>query len=297
MKPLTPGLAAALASGATTLAWCWIVTRRDGLRLGFTDHDETLVVEGVACAPETGATASALEQSSGLAVDGLEVMGALRDGRLAEAELVRGLFDAAAVAVWRVDWASPADRVLVLSGHLGEVARGRTGFSAEVRSLAAALNQPRGRLFQRSCDADLGDARCGVDLAAPALRAGASVAEALSARTIRTAGLGPYPDGWFTGGRLTWTSGAQAGLSCEVRAHARPGPLAPASLDLWQPAPEPIRAGDAFVLTAGCDKTFTTCGAKFGNGARFRGCPHIPGNDYATGYAQSGAGNDGGRVA
>ncbi|TGD96478.1 DUF2163 domain-containing protein [Methylobacterium nonmethylotrophicum] len=297
MKTLPPGLAASLASGATTLAWCWIVTRADGLRLGFTDHDGDLVVEGVTCAAETGAAASALEQSGGLSVDGLEVMGALSDGRLAEAELARGLFDDAAVAVWRVDWSRPEDRVLVLSGRLGEVTRGRTGFSAELRSLAAALNRPTGRLFQRSCDAELGDARCGVALASAALMARAAVTGTLSAGAFRTDGLAAYETGWFTAGRLVWLTGANAGLACEVRGHSRPGPLAPPTLDLWQPLPEPMAAGDAFAVTAGCDKTFPTCGKKFANAANFRGFPHMPGNDYATGYAQAGAGNDGGRLA
>ncbi|MBZ6416669.1 MAG: DUF2163 domain-containing protein, partial [Methylobacterium sp.] len=36
MKILSPSLAASLASGVTTLCQCWIVTRTDGLRLGFT---------------------------------------------------------------------------------------------------------------------------------------------------------------------------------------------------------------------------------------------------------------------
>ncbi|RVU21777.1 DUF2163 domain-containing protein [Methylobacterium oryzihabitans] len=284
MKTLPPDLAASLASGITTLAWCWIVTRRDGVRFGFTDHDEDLTVEGVACSARTGLTASALEQSGGLAIDTLEVMGALSDDRLSEADLARGLFDGAAVAAWRVDWGDPSQRVLVTSGHLGEVARGRTGFVAEVRSLAAALNQPRGRLFQRGCDAVLGDARCRVDLTVPAYRAEARVGAVLSGRSFRSTGLAAPGDGWFAGGRLVWTSGSNAGASAEVRRDARIGPAAGTTIDLWEPMPEPIAAGDGFTVTAGCDHTFATCRTRFGNGPNFRGCPHIPGNDAATAY-------------
>lgn len=29
-----------------------------------------------------------------------------------------------------------------------------------------------------------------------------------------------------------------------------------------------------------CDQTFETCVARFNNGERFRGCPHMPGNDF-----------------
>jgi len=39
MKTLPPGLQGHLDTGATTLAWCWRVIRRDGAVYGFTDHD------------------------------------------------------------------------------------------------------------------------------------------------------------------------------------------------------------------------------------------------------------------
>ena len=60
-------------------------------------------------------------------------------------------------------------------GAIGQVRRGRLAFVAEVRSLAHVLNQTVGRTFQHACDAELGDARCGVDLDDPAYRAAGSV--------------------------------------------------------------------------------------------------------------------------
>lgn len=294
MKTLPPGLAARLASGVTTLCQCWIVTRTDGLRLGFTDHDEDLTVDGVTCSAESGATGTALEQGTGLSADSLEIVGALSSGRLAESELARGLFDGAAVAVWRVDWASPADRVLVLSGTIGEVARGPTAFTAEVRGLADRLNQPRGRVYQRSCDALLGDGRCRIDATAPAIRGAGTVATVGSARSVTASGLAGYVSRWFEAGRLVWTSGANAGAACEVQAHVRLGPLA--TLDLWQPMPAPIAPGDGFQVVAGCDKSLASCRDKFANVLNFRGFPDLPGNDYAVAYAVQGADNDGGRL-
>lgn len=103
MKTLPPGLAAALADGVTTLCTCWILTRTDGTVLGFTDHDEDILLDGIPCRAETGATGTAIEQSAGLAIDGMEVIGALTDDRLREDDLARGLLDGAAVRAWRVD--------------------------------------------------------------------------------------------------------------------------------------------------------------------------------------------------
>ncbi len=58
MRSIPSALQAKLDSGATTLARCWIVTRRDGVVLGFTDHDSDLAVGGSTCRAATGFTAS-----------------------------------------------------------------------------------------------------------------------------------------------------------------------------------------------------------------------------------------------
>ena len=54
--------------------------------------------------------------------------------------------------------------------------------------------------------------------------------------------------------------------------------------------------GDTLKLTAGCDKTFKTCREKFGNGLNFRGFPHLPGSDFAYGYAGENGLHDGSPV-
>ena len=164
---------------------------------------------------------------------------------------------------------------------------------AEVRSLANALNQPRGRLYTRTCDALFGDARCGLDTGRPAYRGEGTVARPISGRTFAAAGLSAYGAGWFTAGTLTWTGGGNAGAVQQVRGH---GVRDLAILDLWEPSGLALAAGDAFTIVAGCDRTFEACRRKFGNVANFRGFPHLPGPDYPMTYARPGADNDGGRL-
>jgi len=60
------------------------------------------------------------------------------------------------------------------------------------------------------------------------------------------------------------------------------------TLALWQVPPQAMQPGDTFTLTAGCDKRFETCRAKFANALNFRGFPHMPGNDFVVGYAVPG---------
>ena len=61
-------------------------------------------------------------------------------------------------------------------------------------------------------------------------------------------------------------------------------------IELWQRAPEPIEIGEAFIVTAGCDKRFATCRDRFANAANFRGFPAIPGNDFIIAYPVPGKG-------
>lgn len=286
MKTLPTGLAAHLASGATTLCWCWRLARRDGTVLGFTDHDRDLVFDGTTFEAAAGFTASDIKDAVGLGVGNLEVESALASGRLEEADLAAGLYDDAAVEIFRVNWQDTSQRVLMRTGTLGEVRRSGTAFTAEVRGLAHYLNQPRGRLFQFTCDADLGDERCGVGVASPTYRGTGAVAALSSGRRFVAAGLASYIDQWFTRGLLVFTSGANSGQAIEIKAHRSTGGVA--MIELWQEPAQAVAVGDAFTATAGCDKQLSTCRVKFANAANFRGFPHMPGNDLLTTVARPG---------
>jgi hypothetical protein len=170
MKSLSPALQAHLDEGTTTLAWCWRITRADGVTFGFTDHDRTLSFDGTDFEPESGLTASEVRSGSDLSVDAQDAEGVLTSDRITETDILDGRWDNAEVEVWRVNWADTSQRVLMRRGAIGQIRRGRLAFVAEVRSLAHVLGQTVGRTFQATCDAALGDARCGVDLEDPGLQ-------------------------------------------------------------------------------------------------------------------------------
>jgi len=278
MKTLPPGLQAHLDSGATTLCWCWRITPRRGPRLGFTDHDRDLDFDGTTFEAATGFTASEIRSTAGLSVDDLEVESALVSARLSEAALAAGDFDDAAIEIFRVNWSDVSQRVLMRKGSLGEVRRTGSTFTAEVRGLAHYLQQPKGRLFQYACDAEVGDARCGVSLALPAHRGSGVIAAVEGPRTFLAAGLAGYPDGWFTRGLVTFTSGANADRGMEVKRHS--AGAGAVQIELWQALAAPLAPGDAFTVTVGCDKQLATCRDKFQNAVNYRGFPHMPGNDF-----------------
>ena len=163
MRTIPTALQAKLDSGVTTLCRCWIVTRRDGVVQGFTDHDQDIVLDGVTCRAGTGLSGSEATEQLGLAVQGSDISGALADDALTEADLAAGRYDAAAIEVFLVDWSDPALKVLLMKGALGEVRREGAAFAAELRSLTHRLAEDSGRLYTATCNADLGDARCTVD--------------------------------------------------------------------------------------------------------------------------------------
>ncbi len=296
MRTIPSALQSKLDAGVTTLCRCWIVTRRDGVVQGFTDHDEDVVVDGVTCRAATGLSGSEATAQLGLAVQGSEVSGALADESLTEADLAAGRYDAAAIEVHIVDWSEPELAVLLTKGVLGEVRREGSAFTAELRSLTHRLAEDSGRLYTATCSADLGDARCTIDLGLPAFRGIGTVTSLAGTAMLRVSGLDTFADGWFTQGKLGFTSGLNDTLAVEVKLHRvdAEGVL----IELWQQMPEPIAAGDTFVVTAGCDKRFATCRDRFANGINFRGFPQIPGNDFVVSYANPGEpGHDGRSLA
>ena len=277
-----------------TLCACWRIERRDGEVFGATDHDRPVSFGGVEHEPVFALAGAALETGAGLAPGRAAAAGALDAAFIRESDLEGGLWDGARVDVWRVDWRAPEHGVRVWSGRLSEVGRSGAGFVAELVSLKADLERTVGRVYARRCDADIGDARCGADLAGPAFRGEGVVVEASGGKVFRASGLTAFADGWFAGGRVTWSTGANAGAGGRVAVH---GAGEVAQIELAGAVRFPMAVGDAFVVTAGCDKGFATCGTKFANRDNFRGFPHLPGMDAVLAGPASDRANDGGRRA
>lgn len=295
VKALSSGLQAHLDGRATKMCYCWKVTRNDGLVQGFTDHDNALTFGGVTYEASSGFTATQFAASTGLAVDNLEVEGALSSDSINEDDLAAGHYDNAKVEVYWVNWSNTAQRHIVSRGFIGEVKRAGVMFQAELRGLSNALQQKTGRKYQRYCNAVVGDTRCGINLANAAYRGSGAVDIASSSRTFTVTGLGGFSDDWFTAGVVNWLTGANAGQSMEVKLHNFINGTV--SIELWQAMPFEIETGDTFTVTVGCKQDATTCNSKFSNIANFRGFNLIPGPDMLLFYPKQGDDNlDGGSL-
>ncbi|OUS03948.1 beta tubulin [Rhodobacterales bacterium 52_120_T64] len=291
MKQFSGSLQTHLDSGTTTLAWCWRLTRSDGVIFGFTDHDLSLTFDGTTFEPESGFTASEIRSGSDLSVDAQEAEGVLTSNTITETDILDGRWDNATVEIWRVNWADTASRALLRRGAIGQLRRGRLHFVAEMRSLAHVLGQTIGRTFQASCDTALGDARCGMGLDNPAFKATGTVVSISGDRGFTVSGLSGFAESWFALGALQWLTGANTGRKAEVLSHGITG--ADVIVTLLEAPVRTVEVGNTFDIFAGCNKRFETCQSKFANAVNFRGFPHIPGQDTVIRYAAKGDANAG----
>lgn len=289
MRTLPAALAASLAEASSRLAICWRVTRRDGVVIRGTEHDDDIeIAAGSPDNPRAGTywaqaniTGSEIRNTLDLAPDNLEVRGALSQSvaftDLSAADIEAGLLDDAAVELFLVDWSQPdAGQVVLRVGHLGNITRTAEGeYTAELRGLAQRLAQNIVRTYSAQCDADLGDSRCGVNLSAYTV---ACTVESVTSRRRFVVSIGsgspgigsPTPTaGFFSGGLVTFTSGANAGYSMELKQDAAGGTFG--DFELFMPMAADVQVGDLLEVRPGCDKRLATCRDRFGNLANFRG--------------------------
>src|ERR687897_323429 len=197
MKTISAGLAQHLAGDVTTLATCWKITRRDGVVLGFTDHVRDLEVDGVTYRAGSGYTRTAIRSTADVAVDNLDVESVFSDDGVTEEDLRTGKYDFAEVRMFLVNYEALGQGILKLRrGWLGEVTVRDGMYAAELRGITQKLQMTVGEVYTPDCAADLGDARCGVDLTA--LEENGTVTVVTSATTFESSLA--QATSWYDGG-------------------------------------------------------------------------------------------------
>ena len=283
MRSIPDQFAAKLNAGASQYAYCWIVKRHDGVTIGFTDHDSDLTVNGVRCVAATGLEAKDMTSELGLAPGGGDVMGALQAASITEVDIIAGLYDGATIEFYLCEHEPPFQNILLDVATIGEIKRDEVAFVAELRGPAHRLSEEQGRIFQKKCDADFGDTRCGIDLRRGDLRRNGQVVSVLAQGRYQVNGLEGIPAGAFTNGRLNFTQWPNRSFA--IQYHSQMGNAV--IIELWD-APQTIAIGERFEAIMGCDKSFESCTRRFQNGVNFRGFPHMPGNEIVLTIVQEG---------
>lgn len=271
MKTLSAATLAHLASGETTLSTGWKIEPVGGAAVGFTDHDSDLTISGLVHSSVAGYVPSSIQSTSTLGVDNLDIAGLLSAIGITDADLQAGVYDHAQVWIYMVNWQDVTQITPLKYGVLGEI-RTTDQFFAEFRSLSQFLAQTIVELITVDCPAELGDAKCQVNLASYTQTGSVT---AVGDRANFDDSTRTEAADYFKYGLLTWTSGLNNGYSMEVKDYF----LATTEFDLFEPMPYDIQIGDTYSVYAGCDKFKQTCIDKFNNIDNFQGFPHCPTQD------------------
>lgn len=254
-----------------TVASYWRIWRPDGVALGFTTHDRDLWFGGLLHRAAPGLTPAAIRLTAGVADEETDIEGALAHDGIAEADLVAGRYDGAAVAMGAVDWQTLLP-VEIWRGTIRSVNRDGNGFGAELVSAKAELAIDPVPRSSPVCRARFCDRGCGLSPARFTHRA--KVEAVTDGGRVIFAELDPD---LFTGGELRWLDGPRAGLGAGVLAADATGLLLDQPIAGVAPT---MRA----LLREGCDHTLATCADRFANALNFQGEPFLPGTDLLAHY-------------
>ena len=276
MRALSPELQARLAAPVAHWTLCWRIQRRDGIIVGLTAHDRSLIIDGVEYLAQPSFEPSAISLSAGLEATDMNLRGALSSGFMREEDLRAGRFDGATIAVFMVDWREPeTGSIDLFMGRFGSVQHGPDGFSVDCQSVRALLAKPVCGQFSVECRAAFGDHDCRVPLLRHTHLAQVAAAASNDAVTLDTL---PFAAADYGYGTLRWLTGRNAGVRQEILS------VAGSTVVLRDTAAYLPAAGDRCSLTRGCDKRFSTCRDRFANIGNFRGEPHVPGTDSILAY-------------
>lgn len=264
-RVLNGTLSTDLQGDVTTFCRCWEITKTNGDIVRITDHDADVILESNTYTTDGGFTISAVEAGENLAVDNADLSVLLQTNIVNEADLVNGVYDGASIKVWLVNFENTANYCALPGAYLAKMNSADTDNAVfEMVSLSAKLNENTTARMIPMCDADLGDARCGVNLVTYTVSGTVTGVGSVSQFTDSSRA---EADDYFNFGKLTWTSGNNNGLEFEV------SDFSSGIFKLHGVCPNDIETGDTYDVHRGCDQTPDTCKDVYSNYVNFRGFP------------------------
>lgn len=301
MKYIPPLLQADYDEDATTLCLVVRVMTKAGDLFGFTNLDADVVYDPAAYDPggtgddwgsathraDNGFTPSRTQASADMAVDNAELSGLVMAGGITMQQIRAGLFDAATVRVYRVNYlALDHGHEVVDYGRAGETKFSDSGWVTEFRGLTQLLKQTISPGYSLTCRARFGSKAIGTADGSFEERFPCGKSFTWVSGTVTSVGANPrrvftdtaltQADDYFMDGVVEWLTGNNAGAQIEVDTHASD------TLTLALQMPYAVQVGDTFRVRKDCSKQWDDAdnGCLFHWGTdrkdHFRGEPHIP---------------------
>jgi uncharacterized phage protein (TIGR02218 family) len=193
-----------------------------------------------------------------------------------------GVFDGAELIYLGAYWPGgtyanpviPTGTVKKFIGNVAEVDISRNLATFTINSYLELLNQNLPiNLYQATCVNTLYDPSCTLNKANFSFSgtvASGSTNSAINSNLSQATG-------YFNLGTITFTSGANEGVSRTVGVSSSGG-----IVNVIAPLPNAPAAGDSFTIARGCNKLLNTCAVDFNNLANFRGFCYMPQQETAS---------------
>lgn len=271
----------------TRWAQAWTIERTDGEVFRFTSLDRNLEyppnsgIEYQACdslVPSASESVSELD-----AAGNMDLSGAIGPAGITEHALYSGLFDGAEAEAWLVPWSGAGRQHRLLKGTFAPVEQNGRGFKVELLGDGGKLLQtPLVSRLQPGCRwkaaryGGFGGSFCGKDITG--LTVTGTVDSATGQRSFVDAARAEAA-GYFTQGRVTFTSGDNIGISAEIKEHSTGG-----NFELWPRLPYGVSVGDTYSMIPGCTYLKASDGGCNGctawdNELRYGGFDKVPTGD------------------
>lgn len=271
--------------------------------MGFTTNSRDMTLPGhggVTFLSSPGMSPTIVEQGLDEAAQ-LELTGVYSSDSFSQTEVMAGKWNFAEIEVFSACWDNTAlGELLHFRGNLGEVKDFQTFFTCEGRGLIGRLSQDVEKVTSRLCRVkEFRDSECGHSASTVTISATVyNIVETCNAITVLNAGsVECYtltfsgnipPDGFYTGGKITATSGNNSGLSREVSysEFINTGNALTDYIRVYLKRPFPYGASlHGATLTAGCNRTIEDC-MKFTNITRRRAEDFVPGIEAVNRFPQ-----------
>lgn len=168
MKTISGALQTHLEGEYLTIATCVKIKRKDGVILGFTDHDQNISInvdsDGITTyeAGTSSYNRTAIQSSSTMSPDNLDVQTLLDSNAITDNDMRNKLYDGAEFKMFQLNWADLSQGIVKLRrGFLGDIKiLGPSEAQIEFRGMLQALSRNIVEIIAPECRADLGDGRC-----------------------------------------------------------------------------------------------------------------------------------------
>lgn len=261
----------------TSLVRCWKISCQNGKVFCFTDHNKDILHENEIYLSVSPLNMSAIETSIGLEIDNLEISGSFHHSKILESDIQEGIFDQAKIIIFEFDWAQGVKKNVMFQGLFSSYSYGKNSFSIESHSAFGRLGHVFGRGYHLTCDADLGDEKCGIDINAPSYKFRSEIMN-FTENGIEIPRVVGISDGRFQHGTAEFFMNDAVTSKLQIKSDKIIGNLR--SITFWKKLSPIQQAATRVNIYVGCNKSIECCCHIFDNAINFRGFPHIPSDDW-----------------